>query len=323
MIQYAFIAITDHDYFPGTLATAGSVLEFQPDADLFVVYNEKRPLSAAQVACLRSNERVTLLDSSRFAGGGRFINAWELKAYVAHDLANDYDVIVGIDSDCLLCSNVDAEIRRCFETGSFLGGKDGDGAVYDDSYRVYGLATPAHNPRYMSTSLYFCAVNEANMTVLRIWAECCNRAAFNGTGPYPGHGDQGVLNAVIFAENGAATVELLDNWLWSQHWVFWDSAIDYRDGVFVNRTANGQRQRAFHCSGSEKFWSKSHATRIATSNPSQTYPYVWFLAMFWFGACRDSSIDPMQYLPPDSQHLRDDLARYVHRITQVYPRPRS
>ena len=78
------------------------------------------------------------------------------------DLAErgEYDVLVGIDSDCLLCSDVDAELRICLESGGFLGGKDGDGAEYDSTYAVYGIDAPARNERYMSTSLYFCAVNE-------------------------------------------------------------------------------------------------------------------------------------------------------------------
>ncbi|PWT89407.1 MAG: hypothetical protein C5B56_07145 [Proteobacteria bacterium] len=323
MVRHAFITITDYDFFPGTLATISSVLEFQPCADVFVIYNEKRPLTPPQFACISHGKNVSVLSSSQFAENGRFINAWELKAYAAHDLAHAYDVIVGIDSDCLLCSNVDDEIARSFQSGGVSGGKDGDGAKYDDSYRVYGLSPPAYNSRYMSTSLYFCAVTDANRRVLRKWADCCSRAVFNGTGPCPGHGDQGVLNAVLFAENRAANVQLLDNCLWSQHSVYWESIIEYRDGVFCNRSAQGQRQRAFHCGGTEKFWAKAHSTRVLDSNQAQTYPYVWFLAMLWFGASRNRVIDPLEYLPPASHHLCEDLVRFAPKIAEVYPPARG
>jgi hypothetical protein len=62
-------------------------------------------------------------------------------------------LIVGIDSDCLLCTSLHAEIDKCFKTGGFVGGKDGDGISYDQSYQGYGIATPARNDKYMSTSL--------------------------------------------------------------------------------------------------------------------------------------------------------------------------
>jgi len=322
LIRQAFITVTDYDFFPGTLATVASIREFVPEADVFVVQNDRHPLTAPQVACLERNEKVHLLRSSRFDSARRHINAWELKAYAAHDLCEDYDVIAGIDSDCLLCAKVDDVTRQCLVSGGFLGGQDGGGADYDESYRVYGIKTPARNPRYMSTSLYFCAVNDANRGVLRRWAECCSAAIFNATGPHPGHGDQGVLNAVLFAENGAQTVELLDNRLWSQHWVYWDSIIEARGNEFFNRSANGQRQRAFHCGGAEKFWSKEHSDRVLNGNPLQTYPYVWFLAMLWFGSCRDWSVDPYQYLPPASHHLAEDLVHFLPQILQIRPAAR-
>jgi hypothetical protein len=324
VIRYAFVTITDHEFFPGTMATVSSILEHHPEAEVFVVINEKRPLTIPQASCLARDARVRLVDSSRFAIEGRYIEAWELKAYAAHDLAEGYDVVVGIDSDCILCSNVQEEIRTCFETGAFLGGQDGDGKTYDDSYAPYGIATPAQNARYMSTSLYFCAVTDSNRCILKRWAECCNFAVFNGRGPYPGHGDQGVLNAVLFAENAGENVQLLENHLWSQHWTYWSTVIDYRDGHFINRSAEDRRQRAFHSSGpDQKFWQKEHVDRVLSTHPFQTYPYAWFLAMLWFGPCRNWSSDPFQYLPARSHHLTCDLVSFLPNILQVYPRARA
>ncbi len=164
MIRYAFVTITDWDFFPGTLATVNSVLEFHPLATVYVVQNDKNPLSGPQAACLGNNPRIRLLQSSDFSHSGRYIAAWELKAYAIADLAErgEHDVLVGIDSDSLLCSDLDAEIRTCFQSGDFLGGKDGDGRDFDASYGVYGIDAPTRTDRYMSTSLYLCAVNEDN-----------------------------------------------------------------------------------------------------------------------------------------------------------------
>jgi predicted O-methyltransferase YrrM len=325
LLRYAFITVTDWNFFPGTFATVNSVLEFHPHATVYVIENERRPLSAPQADCLGHDPRVRLLGSAQFSRSGRHIDAWELKAYGMADLAEsgEYDVLVGIDSDCLLCSDVDAELRFCRESGGFLGGKDGDGADYDASYAAYGIATPARNDRYMSTSLYFCAVNAANNAILRRWAECCTAAVFNGQGAYPGHGDQGVLNAALFAADGSVRVHLLENALWSQHWSYWQSAIDFRDGAFVNRSAGGRKQRSFHCGGGEKYWEVAHRDRVFGAHPGQMYPYVWFLAMLWLGRCGDGAVDPCQYLPPAAHHLAHDLVHVLPMIMQVYPPARQ
>jgi len=325
MLRHAFVTVTDRNFLPGTLATVSSVLEFHPQTTVYVIDNERCPLTPPQAECLRTDPRVRLLPSSMFGHSGRHVDAWELKAYAMADLADGagVDVLVGIDSDCLLCADVDGEMRACAASGGFLGGKDGDGAHYDESYAAYGIRTPAHNDRYMSTSLLFCATTEPNKAILRRWAECCAAAIFNGHGPYAGHGDQGVLNAVLFAAGRLPDVQLLDNPLWSQHWCYWESSIDFDRGAFVNRSAGNRRQRAFHCGGSDKFWAVEHRNRVFESHPGQMLPYAWFLAMLWFGRCRNWTVDPFQYLPPPSHHLAGDLAHALPIILQVYPAARQ
>jgi len=322
-MKHCFITVTDWGFFPGTLATVNSLLRFQPDADIWVVNREGESISSPQAECLLQGERVRLMKSSALAAKGRWLNAWELKAYAACDLCGGYDVLAGIDSDCLLCSSINDRMEQCIRTGGFLGGKDGDGVEYGPAYRTYGIRTPSRNPKYMSTSLYLCAVTERNKRILRRWADCCSFAEFNGRGSYPGHGDQGVLNAVLYADNRSASVELLPNNLWSQHGAYWESTIEFRDGAFFNRSWNGQQQRAFHCGGTEKFWEKSHRDRVMGSNALQTWPYVWFLAMLFFGSCRNISADPFQYLPPASHHLVDDLVHFLPQIFQIHPESRS
>src|SRR6185295_9915024 len=66
LIRYAFITVTDWNFFPGTLATINSVLEFHPLATVYVVQNERRPLSGPQAACFGNDPRVRLLGSSEF-----------------------------------------------------------------------------------------------------------------------------------------------------------------------------------------------------------------------------------------------------------------
>lgn len=180
-----FLTVTDRNFFPGTLATVNSVLAFQADADVVVAIDDRDGLSPAQAHLLTVHPRVRLLPACEVAAG-RYVAAWELKAYAAAALAEGcYDVLVGIDSDCLITGPLDDVIRRCFSTGGFHGGEDGSGVEYDRGFAPYGFSVPARNPKYMSTSLYFCATTDANRKALSRWGECCDKAEFNGRGPYP------------------------------------------------------------------------------------------------------------------------------------------
>ncbi|MDQ3333310.1 MAG: class I SAM-dependent methyltransferase, partial [Planctomycetota bacterium] len=208
-------------------------------------------------------------------------------------------------------------IADCLRTGGFHGGQDGDSAEYDDAYAAYGFSVPARNPRYMSTSLYCCSTSQRNRETLRRWAASCVAAEFNGTGSLPGHGDQGILNAVLYAEGRTSDIHLLDNRLWSQHWAYWDCAIGHEVGRFVNLSAGRQVQRSFHCGGTDKFWLRPHRDRVLSTNSLQAYPFVWFLSMLWFGRCRDWSIDPHDYLPQGTEHLLEDLPAFLPQIMQI------
>ncbi len=117
-------------------------------------------------------------------------------------------------------------------------------------------------------------------------------------------------------------VDPLDDRLWSQRGSFWDSMIDFRHGRFVNVRAGGQTQRGFHCADFANFWVREHCDRVLDGHSLQTYPYVWFLTMLWFGRCADWSVDPAAYLPMDARHLFTDLVQFLPQVFQVHPRAR-
>jgi hypothetical protein len=82
LIRYAFITVTDYEFFTGMLATVSSVLEFQPATDIFVINNERHALTAPQAGCLSRNSRVRLLDSSQLAAHIPDTSGCELSARV-------------------------------------------------------------------------------------------------------------------------------------------------------------------------------------------------------------------------------------------------
>lgn len=316
-IEARAVTVSDRKFFPGTLATVNSLLRFHPGLPVFVVDNG---LTEPQKMLLdRGGARV--VPAARFMRPGRHIGPWELKAYAAAELARECDVLIGIDSDCIVCGALGDMIARCAKDAKWLGGQDGEWVCHDASYAAYGIRPGTRNSKYMSTSLYFCPVREGTMRQLDRWAECCAAAVFNGRGPYPGHGDQGVLNAVLFADGASENVELLPNTLWSQHWEYWQTVVYHGDGRLINARV-GEPQRSLHCGGAEKFWAAEHSRRVATSNPSQLPGYAWFLAMLWFGECSDRTVDPFAWLPEESWHLVDDLVKWFSIVCAVLPEAR-
>lgn len=313
--------VSDRVFFAGTVAAINSIRHYHSGAKIIVVssgaYNT--PLSEVQAGMLQA-AGVIVLTHDAFDRPGRVLGAWQLKAYAAADLAGDNDLIIGMDSDAVLCTDVQDVIDACLADGKLRGGKDGDGVDYDGSYEGYGFPVPARSHKYMSTSLYFAPLTELNRCILQNWAACCDKAMF-GPQPikvYPGHGDQGVLNAVIFKHCGDSNVELLDNNSFSQHWTYLSDVVTYENGQLVNRTV-GRPQRVFHCGGTMKFWSSEHSQWLPIGGQNQTWNYAHWLRMLWFGETTDWAIDPAAWLDPVSHHLWKDLVRYYHQIEALAP----
>jgi hypothetical protein len=137
--------------------------------------------------------------------------------------------------------------------------------------------------------------------------------------------EAGALNDTLrkgTGERRRPLLECFDTRLWCPREAHWQSVIDFRDGHFLNLSASGQRQRMFRSGDAHPFWSRAHRDRILDDHALQTYPYVWFLAMLWFGRCADWSLDPYEYLPEASRHLFGDLVHFLPQIMQLLPRAR-
>jgi hypothetical protein len=314
MIRVVFVTVTDGYFFPGTLATVNSIRAFHPNARIVVAHNHvhKRGVTPEQRAILE-RAGAQWVEAADLAKPGRKVAAWELKAYAATDLTTHDDVLVGIDSDCVLCGPTDDVLDQAMESGAFHGGKDGSGKIYDAPYAPYGMKIPSRNDRYISTSLYVCALTEVNRSILREWALACDEAIFGGGKVYPGHGDQGVLNAILWARRGAEGVSPLDNRLWSQHGCYWQARVGVRDGRLFNEVAN-LPQRSLHCGGGDKFWTAKHRDRVVNEG-LQHACYAWFLALLWSG---DGAL-ASEHLSPADQHLADSLEQFRPQVEAFFP----
>jgi len=323
------LTVSDRVFFSGTLAAVNSLLHYSANwpadwvLDIAVVssgeYNEA--LTAPQINML-TRGGVQVYKHTDFTAPGRVLGAWQLKAYAANDLAqrNQHAVIIGFDSDLLFASDVRDVVTQCHADGNFCGGEDGKGATYTAEYAAYGIPAGLSAP-YMSTSCYFCPLTDTNKHILHEWAEKTNTAKYGPqtTKVYAGHGDQGVLNAVIAAHTRAVNVVLLPNALWSQHWRYETDVVEWDGQHLVNYTASKQPMRALHCGGSDKFWTPAHSARRLNGGQSQRWSYAHFLRFFHFGPLSVWDIDPLMVIPAEHLHLFSDVLNYHQLIFAMAP----
>lgn len=323
------VTVSDRRFFVGTLAAVNSLLHYAKQfpknckLDIAVVssgqYNEA--LTQPQIALLQAGAPlgVKYYPHTHFAQPNRTLGAWQLKAYAAADLAKDYDVIFGFDSDLIFCSSVYDVIEKCAADGKFRGGKDGKDTVYGAEYKPYGIKQGLRAP-YMSTSCYFCAVTPDNLETLKDWAEKTNSAKYGPQAQkiYAGHGDQGVLNAVINA-SPPGRVETLPNETWSQHWRYETDVVEWDGNALINYTAAKLPMRTLHCGGSDKFWTLKHSQKRLDGGQSQRWGYAQFLRFLHFGALSQWSFDPLQVVDADYAHTFTDALHYHQLIFELDP----
>lgn len=311
--------VSDRNFFTGTLAAVNSFLYYNKElgADIVVAssgeYNE--PLSEAQIEML-TKAGAKVMPHTDFAKEDRVLGAWQLKAYGPADLADKYDLVIGFDSDLVFCSSVKDIIEESITTGMIMGGRDGEGVIYDECYIPYGIEPDSSRTPYMSTSGYFLPVTDINYKILKLWADRSNAAVY---GPqkekiYHGYSDQGILNATLYAETKHTNVRLLDNRTLSQHWTFDKDVIQWDGGRLWNYSAN-DRMITLHSVATDKFWTKGCSERRETTGGNQRWSYAHFLNMlFLAGPVWDK--DPAGVIPEAQRHLLPDFIHY-HQLIRV------
>jgi hypothetical protein len=315
--------VSDHSFFTGTLAAVNSFLHYNKElnADIIVAnsgeYN--KPLSEAQIEML-TKAGAKVMPHTDFAVEGRVLGAWQLKAYGPADLADKYDLVIGFDSDLMFCSSVADVINESLSTGLIMGGKDAmggqEGVIYDERFTPYGIEPSPERTTYMSAACYFLPVTEVNKRILQLWSIRSDTAAY---GPqkekvYHGHGDQGILNATLYAETKHTNVKLLDNNTWTQHWTFESDVVQW-DGESLWNYSSNSKMRTLHCGGCSKFWTKECSEKRETVGGSQRWIYAHFLRMvFLAGPAWDK--DPATVIPDNQHHLLADFINY-HQLIRV------
>lgn len=314
----AAFTVTDHDYFPGTLASVNSLLLHDRTVEVWVVEDGSRPLTGAQRRLLSGHARVHVADAHALTGEPVH-DPWSLKALAAAALLEHTDVLVGFDSDCVVCGPVSDVVEACAASLGIAAPVADAAQPCTDPAATLRVQVPGGSPAPVLTSFFAVARSPENQRLIARWAADCRAAVHEGTGLHPFYRDAGVLSALLVEEAAQGRVDLLDSRVWAQDGSYWDAVVTQQDRRFVNLSAGGLQQRAFHCAGRMKPWTWEHHDRVTDTHQSQMTGYVWFLAMLWCGPCTDWTVDPFQYLPARCHHLLTDLIDLLPQVFQAFP----
>ncbi|ODA32965.1 hypothetical protein A6X21_19045 [Planctopirus hydrillae] len=255
----AFAVISNSCYFPGILATLGSIYAYYGrDLRVYVVGHG---LSAAERQILQSTNlgaSLTLIDTEDFSN--RPIGCWEAKQQCASELVGSVKTISLLDADLILLSRID-DVFELAERGKIVAPLDCGSIGFNTDYDIYssrlaGCVRPNLNTGFVTFH------TRMHWDLVALWAFTSRFGAYSpGRGmplSFPGHGDQGIFNALLCQLHKDDAVHVLPERTWTNS-VGWNRGhglrIVARHGhqITAEHQPGGLRQRVLHSSG-PKWW---------------------------------------------------------------------
>lgn len=323
-MSFKFLNITDNTNFTGTVAGINSLLEHNnprvTPSHITVVYrvmknSTEEGLQIKFLKFLMVNVIVINED----------IGPWELKTRFMLKLGEGLETgsrLVIFDSDLFFCNDI---TELLYHPSDVLGGDDGGPTIYasDRKWGAYDIELPSVNPQYQSTSCMFVRITEATLKVLSRADYCTQHAIYNKTGSFGGHGDQGILNAVLHEYNvnhldEPITRYSIENRLISHHKTSSSDSFSRDDkGIIFNADPELSKKPlyAFHSVSSPKLWTrrfllespKRHQVlveefiRLLYSKPAKELVSSRCISDSQKGALIGASTKFPPSLPPDSE----------------------
>jgi hypothetical protein len=258
MYQRAFAIVTDEAYFPGAQALLNSIYAYYgQEYRVFVVGFCLRSGSLELLANHSLGSAITVLDTKSFAYPP--VGAWEAKQCVLSHLCGLADIVCLLDADIVLLSRLD-DVFDIARKGKIVSSKDGSHKKFDNDYLVYGpRIVGARVPYFNSGFLCLSLVRHWNLASLWEFTSRFARYSPGGGHPYsfPGHGDQGVLNALVVVLDKQADLVTLPQEIWCNSAGWSGEAVDITrvDGpkLEVMHRRLGVQQRLLHSTG-PKWW---------------------------------------------------------------------
>jgi len=293
-----FFTVTNSRYILGTLATINSIKIFYPAAEIYVFADGPEPVSTIQKRVISNIDKVTFVRNEDLKNVD-VRDAWQTKAHAASYLMKKYlgkkDMIIHLDSDLVMAGFCDELMDRAIKEDKMLGGKDGSGPQYHlKEYKPYFKYCNSkkekedhHNPLYMSSSFFFTPINKKYAEIFKMWSYAMDRWAGGpqkGEKLYGGHGDQGVLNAIIFYK-GIEPI-CIDNSSISEHWCHGKELVEYNNYTFFK---GDERCYGFHSvSGPQsetisKYWDNGYVKYMESKDGNLDVVYTYWLWLLFHG----------------------------------------
>lgn len=260
MLPRAFATVSDAGYFPGLWALLNSIHAYHGlEIPAFVFdagLTSRQRLALASASPLR--ERLTVLPSQ--APG-----AWETKQKSLAALLPLVRTVFLLDADLVLTSAMDDVFAKAGE-GWIVSSRDGDESgdlVFDGEYARYSPGLVGRRmPNFNSGAL--CLDTQRHWDVCFLWGAASESGTYSALGGeplrLPGHGDQGVLVALVALLGKEKDLHLLEMSEWCDTWGTHPYRISSRQEgrLEVLNAKTGRVQRLVHSSG-PKWWTPEGA----------------------------------------------------------------
>lgn len=184
---------------------------------------------------------------------------WEAKQQALAECVGTARVICLIDADIVLLSRIDDVFSRA-EEGKIVAGCDGTDLPFGDEYAVYSPSLPGRICRYLNSGFLCLDVNR-HWDMVGLWAFSSSYGAYSPNRGYPlafpGHGDQGILNAILLLLRKEDECHVLPHGVWHdfRNPASFKIVERHEDGTLIVNNCNlKQRQRILHCIGYKWWW---------------------------------------------------------------------
>jgi hypothetical protein len=264
LYERVFTTLSDSSYFPGLWALLNSIYVYHGDELRVFVFSYG--LTDAQLARLEVHPLtidVISCDTLPFSPAG----AWEAKQQIMGQLIPKARCVYLLDCDLVLTSRVD-DVFALAETGKIVSSTDGAGIDFGNAYRAYGDDLSGQQQAHLNSGA-LCLDVQCHWALVGLWAFCSQYGSYSPHGGWPlhlpGHGDQGMFNALCamlgkqedFAPLGEA--EWCDCTAGSLLSIV---NLDSRWELEVRNGTTGNRQRLVHSSG-PKWWTQEGREHLA------------------------------------------------------------
>lgn len=259
-----FAVVCDAQYLAGLRALLNSIWVYHGSRIPVFVYHSDLSRDRLQ-AILRHPVGVRLYALGELPFPTRGV--WEAKQQVFAHCLERVQCVYLLDADLVLTSEL-SDVFELAATGRIVSSSDGRPVTYDAAYRVYGPRLPGSRHPYLNSGA-LCLDVRRHWDLAGLWAFAAQYGAYSAGGgaplALPGHGDQGLFNAIARLLGKTRCYHVLPEGTWcdsTKHCTVRIRNVGVNGRLEVWNLTEKARQRLVHSSG-PKWWTPAGRARLA------------------------------------------------------------